>query len=484
MTVSLMSPKRPSPLHRARPSLLLDADGYQLSYQRLRSAERVGSDTGSSDSLDCLAEQVIEQQLSATAHISDQLPQDPSNLMTWMQQQHAAVGQQYRDYRAARRAGAPRQMFAQRAHALLWLRDIAPTKLVDGAWLSGLLPHWQDVRVEGLIRTYLDELGNGQAADHHVLIYQRLLEQHGLKPDAPTDAHYVQGALQLALGRLATRYWPEVLGFHLGYEQLPLHLLISQFELNELGIDPYYFSLHVTIDNGDSGHAEQAVRALLAAVPVLGDQQVFWQRVERGYRLNHAGLSMDQILTHIDLRAEVVALLARKGQIGQHAHADYCRIAGRSINDWLSDPADASRLLDTLVDSGWIVRHQSANHSRFWRLIDGAKAEMFGVFSSAEKQLLHDWIVGDALVTTQAQDRLTYRQRHRGDQHAMQVDLAAHHRQTYALGQDERLFRQQLAQTLHRDAYVQQLITQLSPQRNGHPVGLFAARLFLDVLNQ
>lgn len=450
---------------------------YRLHYQRLIQQAASALD----NELDQRAVYVIEQQFNATALLTDDLPEHPDDLMAWMQQQHQAVGQQYQQYRSKRRAGVGRQMFATRAHALLWLRDIALTKLVDGSWLAGLLPYWQDRRAEVLIRTYLDELGNGQAADHHVLIYQRILDQWGIRTDTCRDACYVQGALQLALGRMATQYWPEVLGFHLGYEQLPLHLLISQYELNELGIDPYYFSLHVTIDNGDSGHAEQAVRAVLAALPVMGDQAVFWQRVKRGYRLNQAGLSTDELIQQIDLRAELIALLARKGQMGQHAHSDYCRMAGRSINEWLSDPNDAAQLLDMLVQTGWIVRHQPPEQSRFWRLMDGPKADMFGVFSPAEKQLWHDWIAGDAL--DQLKKGLTYRQRHYGDQKPLVADTYLHRPCQTALDHDEACFGQRLCHATHQADYMQQLIAQLSPNRSSHAVGLMAARLFLDRLN-
>ena len=65
------------------------------------------------------------------------------------------------------------------------------------------------------------------------------------------------------LALAATEYLPEVIGYNLGYEQLPLHLLISSYELSELGIDPYYFTLHVTIDNASTGHAQKAVQAVL-----------------------------------------------------------------------------------------------------------------------------------------------------------------------------------------------------------------------------
>jgi hypothetical protein len=64
----------------------------------------------------------------------------------------------------------------------------------------------------------------------------------------------------------AEKFLPEVIGFNLGYEQLPLHLLITAYELKELHIDPYYFTLHITVDNADSGHAKQAVDAVFSAM--------------------------------------------------------------------------------------------------------------------------------------------------------------------------------------------------------------------------
>src|SRR5690606_30288945 len=122
--------------------------------------------------------------------------------------------------------------------------------LVDGAWLFGLLEHWADYRFHGLVRTYLEELGDGDPALNHVSLYRKLLADLDCEPgDNLDDDLYLQGAIQLSLGLNSGQFLPEVIGYNLGYEQLPLHLLITSFELNELGIDPYYFTLHVTIDN-------------------------------------------------------------------------------------------------------------------------------------------------------------------------------------------------------------------------------------------
>src|SRR5690606_5140997 len=168
------------------------------------------------------------------------------------------------------------RFFANRAQALWFLQQVAPTKAVDGAWLHGALQHWRDPRYHGLIRTYLEELGNGDPRCNHVLIYQRLLSRLGcLEGMQLEDQRYLQGTLQLALGQHYDTYLPEVVGYNLGYEQPPLHLLITTYELAELGIDGQYFQLHVTIDNAASGHAHLSVQAL-RQLCTPRDEQAFY----------------------------------------------------------------------------------------------------------------------------------------------------------------------------------------------------------------
>src|SRR5690606_40079195 len=100
-------------------------------------------------------------------------------------------------------------------YVLYFLQGVAPTKFVDGAWLYGLLPQWQDDRFRALIRIYLEELGEGRAAYNHVSTYRRLLAVNGCEHLMPlSDGHYVQGAIQLCLARLAAQFMPEVVGFN------------------------------------------------------------------------------------------------------------------------------------------------------------------------------------------------------------------------------------------------------------------------------
>jgi hypothetical protein len=96
-------------------------------------------------------------------------------------------------------------------------------------------------------------------------------------------------------------------------------------------------------------------------------------------------------------------------------HSDYCRVAGRSVNDWLADPAQIPAFLTALEGAGWIRRGEEVEHSRFWRLIQGERAEMFGVFSSYEQQVLRDWIVTprDAAAAARTGRVLSHRARQR-----------------------------------------------------------------------
>jgi hypothetical protein len=343
-----------------------------------------------------LAADYLERQLKLADALPCDLPADPAEIPEWILRNTQQVGRQYRDYLAARREGAPRAYFSGKAHALHFLKGVAPTKLVDGAWLYGLTRRWNDARFLPLIRIYLEELGNGVPERNHVLLFRRLLASHGCERwEELPDANFVQGAIQLALAHHAERFLPELIGFNLGYEQLPLHLLICAYELDELGIDPMYFTLHVTVDNADSGHARKALEGLRDAMPRIGDRAGFLARVARGYRLNMLGAGTHAVIKGFDLQREVEAIFAAKSLVGREAHSDYCRIAGRTVNDWLSEPQQIPAFLAALEQHGWIRRNDDPQQSRFWRLLDGPAARMFGVFTSSELQAIRDWIAGD-----------------------------------------------------------------------------------------
>ncbi|MET0962001.1 MAG: iron-containing redox enzyme family protein [Noviherbaspirillum sp.] len=442
------------------------------------------------------ADAYLRQQLAATDALESDLPAGIDEISDWIDANTAAVGQQYRDYLEGRKAGAGRSYFSSKSHALYFLKSVAPTKLVDGAWLYGLLPYWNDARFTALIRIYLEELGDGVPDKNHVLLYKRLLAAHGCERwENLSEDHYVQGVIQLALARHAGNFLPEVIGFNLGYEQLPLHLLICAYELNELSIDPMYFTLHVTVDNADSGHARKALEGLMESMPRVGDRQDFMARVARGYKLNMLGAGTNSVIEEFDIAREVVALFAAKSVVGKEAHSDYCRIGGRAINDWLADRAQIPAFLDALVERDWIRRGQDPQNSRFWRLLQGERAEMFGVFSTYELQVIYDWIAAGwegaqrRQISFRARQRLmdTLGQPSPSCWHGVRGVLRNPSQRSTTEGQSDfnvelRTLEETLAGLDSRDEAMRLLTGLMSPAAHHSPAGLMATRIYSRML--
>jgi hypothetical protein len=344
------------------------------------------------------------------------LADSPHALHAWIQTNAQATGRQYQEYLEGRKRGEPRRYFSCKSHALNFLLQVAPTKMVDGAWLYGLTRQWDDPRYASLIKTYLEELGEGRSDKNHVVLYQQLLrrydldtEWHGLDED-----NFLQGLTQLALGHHAESFLPEVIGFNLAYEQLPLHLLITTHELEELNIDPYYFMLHVTVDNAMTGHAMRAAWAVFEALPRHQQRQAFLMLMLRGMALNSVGLATPALIKQFDPETEITNVFRKKASVGKFMHASQYKLGAYSINEWLSDPQKIPQLLHALVEAGWMTRNQDPAQSRFWKLMEGEHASMFGVFTPYEKQLMYDWMAGDALDTLPRQARLGEHWRKRG----------------------------------------------------------------------
>ncbi len=430
------------------------------------------------------------------------LPRTAQQFADWSAAHTEAVGEQYKQYLAARKAGAARRFFTNKSHALYFLKGVAPTKLVDGAWLFGLLKFWEQGAMRPLITTYLEELGNGVPEKNHVVIFQQLIDAHGCAQwQGLSEEHFLQGLIQLAFACNGDKFLPELIGYNLGYEQLPLHLLITSYELNELGIDPYYFTLHVTVDNGDSGHARKAWEALTKLTPQVGDAGEFMRRVEAGYRLNDLGASTESVIASFDLHAELVNILRSKSVAGKNMHSDYCKVGGRMLNDWLSDPEQVPALLLALENQGWFTRGENPEQSRFWGLIQGDHAQMFGVFSAYEQQVLHDWMATPAqpmasapvarIATHRAQQRAAGM---RGDAPARRIRESAerglirhrfpddeHAWETIAC--ELRLLEAKLAASGSKEEAIAMLTALMSPASHHTSTGLMATRIFSRLFN-
>ncbi|MCL1090172.1 iron-containing redox enzyme family protein [Shewanella profunda] len=431
------------------------------------------------------------EQLSVAAAIHTDFPAEMRSLPDVLRSAHDQVAQDYQCYLDERGTGSPRRYFSCRSHAMYFLRTVAPTKLVDGAWLYGLLQSWQDPRLAPLIRTYLEELGCGNLLQNHVQIYKRLLARYGCDKwqDGPNE-HFTQGAVQLALAHNADEFLPELIGFNLGYEQLPLHLLITAYELNELDIDPYYFTLHVSIDNASIGHARMALQSVLDCTPRLGDAAEFYRRVGNGYHLNLVGMGTEEAIASFNLEQELLRVLADKALSGAKLHSDYCLVGGRLVSEWLSSSGETSELLQTLQSTGWIRRGKSLEQSRFWRLLTDEQAPMFGVFDGYELQLLKDWILDDADRTpTLKRFRIRPSNGHVKVTVVPQSDATIEQIIAHHIGREPKpnscadvdVLFQQLAGVDTKEQAFAVLTGMLSPANHPTPAGLAATRLYADL---
>ncbi|MNK86100.1 hypothetical protein D3C87_1060030 [compost metagenome] len=202
-------------------------------------------------------------------------------------------------------------------------------------------------------------------------------------------------------------------------------------------------------------------------MPLDEGREEFYRRVALGYRLNDLGLGSTAVIQSFELQHEVIAMLERKRVFGQHMHSDYCRLEGQTVNQWLSSPGHIADFLAAMERKGWIKRHRSPDESRFWQLIEGSTAAMFGVFSGYEKQLIHDWIAGDWQAPKQRPAL------HR-DHDSAGVDSST--------PDDPEL--KSLRDSLDNQAPHQQLEALkpwLSAQRHHRPAGLFATRRFIEL---
>jgi heme oxygenase-like protein len=432
------------------------------------------------------SQQYLERQLEKVQQLKAGVPENMSDLEEYLEQEALKVGEQYRQYLETRKAGGPRRYFSSRAHALNFIKSVAPTKLVDGAWLHGLTAYWNDARYASLIRIYLEELGEGEPARNHVLIYKKLLAELDCEDlTGLSEDHFTQGAIQLSLAQHTSKFLPEVIGFNLGYEQLPLHLLITAYELHELGIDSSYFTLHITIDNRASGHAKKSIEALMQAMPVTGDPADYYRRVINGYKLNMLGAGTVSVIDSFDLYDELIDILKAKSRYGRNMHSDHCRFGGHTVNEWLSDPELLPDFIHVLEQKGWINRHQDPQNSRFWQLLEGDNAKMFGVFTEYEKQVIYEWIAGDWYAENTAPRVVSGI----GSGHIpahMQDKLLAKHEATDSYADEYEpeltLLQEKVANVKSREEVFTLLGNLISPVLHYTPAGLMATRIYASML--
>lgn len=221
----------------------------------------------------------------------------------------------------------------------------------------------------------------------------------------------------------------------LSYEGLPLHLLITAHELRQLKIDPYYFVLHISIDNSDSGHsamAKQAVEDFLHAAakehgPEAADK--LWKRVQAGFIMADSvrttprthrelaegpqdtpkywdegiPLARDDLSPSVAhgadrdaLEAQLLDVFRAKAYAANGLHCTApARIGGKRIGEWLTPESLAGEsgeefMRALALSRAWLRPGPNSHNSRLINECEWG-GRMFGAFTNTQVALMKEW---------------------------------------------------------------------------------------------
>ena len=203
---------------------------------------------------------------------------------------------------------------------MVWYtRQYAPFPMVDGSWVQHIAKAGTahtEISAR-LFRIYSDEVGNADTKLNHPNIYRQMLEGEGIyMPPTDTlefamqpeirDFAFDLPLLTLSVSLFPKAFLPEIIGVNLAIELSGLGKGYMQTidELRFWKIDPYFFTLHLTIDNIASGHTAVAMETVhLYLDQILANQgreakQQHWERIWSGY------LAFKQSMTRFDSTLE------------------------------------------------------------------------------------------------------------------------------------------------------------------------------------
>lgn len=351
-------------------------------------------------------------------------------LAKFVQTKEDQMAQLWEDYLKRRRAGMPRELFQDREEAKWWLKQVAPAKYVDGAWLG----HINKITTPFALRratkiawqVLSEELGDGDVRKNHVYVFTELMKEigsglpNGDSADFIHPRHNLNEAVvwkaavaQLLISLFPHDFLPEILGFNLQFEGLTMETLKAAKEVEEVKFNAYYFFLHITIDNADSGHTMMAMQAVVEYFEHLQATQGSlavdhaWRRFQTGYNLSDAlpttpiSPSMRKSAVNSFPRSEgegqVIKIIQAKAAVSHKIHcSSRLKVGRQALVDWLDPSALASKswqmeFLDELGNlRPWVRKGNSASSKLIQELSWGGK--MFGSFTQREVEVFKRWI--------------------------------------------------------------------------------------------
>ncbi len=83
---------------------------------------------------------------------------------------------------------------------------------------------------------------------------------------------------------------------------------------------------------------------------MLENPETYLELIKKGYVLNDIGKSSSQIIKELDIGQMALKVFQNKALIGQYIHNQKCQFSGKTINDWLSDPAQIAEFLQVMIE--------------------------------------------------------------------------------------------------------------------------------------
>lgn len=363
----------------------------------------------------------------------------PESLIEHLQNEHDNITRDWEEYVARRRAGGPTELFSDKEECRWWLKQVAPVKYVDGAWLGHInkvtTPFGLRRATKDAWQVMSEELGDGQPVMNHVYVYRELMAEigaglpdgdqldfidprHRLDEEIPWKA----AVAQLLISLFPHEFLPEILGFNMHFEGLTMETMQAAKEVEELGLNAYYFILHISIDNADSGHTAIAMQAVVKYLDTVrqaeGEAAVqrAWKRVQAGFILSkHLAIgpvcpskrpSAAEEFPRNIREAEVMDIFKAKAPVAHKIHCtSRVRLGGRKLVDWLDPRALANpqwqmEFMDTLGNFKPWVRKGDSTGSKLMQELSW-EGKMFGSFTQNEVEAVRRWI--DALGTPDPQ---------------------------------------------------------------------------------
>jgi hypothetical protein len=336
----------------------------------------------------------------------------------------------WEEYLARRKAGGSREIFGDKEEAEWWLKQAAPVKYVDGAWLGHINKITTPFKYRNITKNawqvMSEELGDGDLAKNHVYVYRQLMDDINAGLPAADSEDFIAphhkldqtrcwkaAMAQLLISLFPHDFLPESLGFNMAYESLPLHLLKTVKELREVRLNPYYFELHISIDNADSGHAAMAMAAVADYVDLVEEEegpeaaQIAWRRCQAGYILAEGlpttpespslKVEPEGPFPRTQTEAALLDIFAAKAFVAHKIHCNSrLKIGRRSLVDWLEPKAFADKQWqkEFLIDLGnckpWVIKGDSEK-SRLVKELSW-EGKMFGSFTQTEVEVVKAWI--------------------------------------------------------------------------------------------